>query len=164
VKSQRKASPGVVEEDFASSDDEEGDDDVEEVVEVAPRTGPRIKNASSAFVSSSKVEIKANMKKLTWWERYFLCINVDIDKKLHRQYVQNQHLQRDQRLIMEKLDIATKDSSDSVVEGSSLTLSYRAWNANSLVNWGDFEDVTGPSHGKAPANDEECEEENFDEE
>jgi hypothetical protein len=34
-----------------------------------------------------------------------------------------------------------------------------------LVNWGDFEDVTGPSHGKAPVNDEESkdeeEEENF---
>jgi hypothetical protein len=55
----------MVEEDFASSDDEEGDDDVEEVVEVAPRTGPRIKNASNAFVPPSKVEIKANMKKLT---------------------------------------------------------------------------------------------------
>jgi hypothetical protein len=65
---------------------------------------------------------------------------------------------------MEKLDIATKDSSDSVVEGSSSTLSYRAWNANRLVNWGDFEDVTGPSHGKASANDEESEkEENSDE-
>jgi hypothetical protein len=84
----------MVEEDFASSDDEEGDDDVEEMVEIAPRTGPRIKNASNAFVPSSKVEIKANMKKLTWWERYFLCINVDIYKKLHSQYVQNKHLQR----------------------------------------------------------------------
>jgi hypothetical protein len=28
-----------------------------------------------------------------------------------------------------------------------------------LVNRGDFEDVTGPSHGKAPANDEESEDE-----
>jgi hypothetical protein len=112
VKPQRKASPGVVEEDFASSDDEEGDDDVEEVAEVAPRMGPRIKNASNAFVPSSKVEIKANMKKLSWWERYVFCMSVDIDKKLHRQYVQNKHIQRDQRLIMEKLDI-TKDSSDS---------------------------------------------------
>jgi hypothetical protein len=84
VKPQRKASPGVVEEVFASSDDEEGQNDEEEVVEVAPRTGPRIKNASNAFVPSSKVEIKENMKKLSWWERYVVCMNVDIDKKLHR--------------------------------------------------------------------------------
>jgi hypothetical protein len=135
AKPQRKASPGVVEENFAASDDEEGDDDdVEEVVEVSPRTGPCIKNASNAFVPSSKVEIKENMKKLTWWERYVLCMNVDIDKKLHRQYVQCKHLQCDQRLIMEKLDITTKDSLDSATEGSSLTLSYKAWNANNLVN------------------------------
>jgi hypothetical protein len=69
--------------------------------------------------------------------------------------VQNKHLKRDQRLIMEKLDIPTKDSSDSAAEGSSSTLSYKSWNANSLVNWGDFEDVTGPSHGKAPTNHED---------
>jgi hypothetical protein len=43
VKPQRKASPGVVEEDFASSDDEEGENGDEEVVEVAPRMGPLIK-------------------------------------------------------------------------------------------------------------------------
>jgi hypothetical protein len=112
VKPQRKASPGVVEEDFASSDDEEGENDEKEVVEVAPRMGPRIKNASNAFVPSSKVEIKANMKKLSWWESYVLSMNVDIDKKLHCQYVQNKHIQHYLRLIMEKLDI-TKDSSDS---------------------------------------------------
>jgi hypothetical protein len=52
VKPQRKASPGVVEEVFASSDEEEEEDEEEESVEVAPRTGPRIKNASNAFVPS----------------------------------------------------------------------------------------------------------------
>jgi hypothetical protein len=36
VKPQRKASLGIVEEDFASSDDEEGGDDNEEIEEVAP--------------------------------------------------------------------------------------------------------------------------------
>jgi hypothetical protein len=56
-------------------------------------------------VPSSRVEIKANMKKLSWWERYVLCMNVDIDKKLHSQYVRNKHIQHDQRRLMEKLDI-----------------------------------------------------------
>jgi hypothetical protein len=45
AKPQRKASPGVVEEVFASSDDGEEADEEEEPVEVAPRSGPRIKNA-----------------------------------------------------------------------------------------------------------------------
>jgi hypothetical protein len=169
VKPQRKASPGVVKEVFASSDEEEEEDEEEEAVEVAPRTGPLIKNASNAFVPSSWVEIKANMKKLLWWERYVFCMNVDIDKKLHSQYVQNKHIQHDQRLIMEKLEIP-KATSDSAAEGSSSTLSYKAWNSNSLVNWQDFEDVTGPSHGKASTDDEESEAEeeeedgeNFDE-
>jgi hypothetical protein len=66
VKPQRKASPGVLEEVFASSDDEEEEVEEEETVEVAPRSGPHIKNASNAFVPSSRVEIKANMKKLSW--------------------------------------------------------------------------------------------------
>jgi hypothetical protein len=149
IKPQRKASPGVVKEVFASSDEEE-----EEFVEVAPRTGPRIKNASNAFVPSSRVEINANMKKLSWWERYVLCMNVDIDKKLHSQYVRNKHIQRDQRRIMEKLDVPKTASEE---EGSSSTLSYKAWKSKSLVNWQDFEDVTGPSHGKASPDDEESE-------
>jgi hypothetical protein len=42
VKPQRKASPGVVEEVFSSSDEDEGADEEEESVEVAPRSGPRI--------------------------------------------------------------------------------------------------------------------------
>jgi hypothetical protein len=83
VKPQSKASPGVVEEVSASSDEEEKEDAEEESVEVAPRTGPRIKKASNAFVPSSRVEIKENMKTLSWWEWYVLCMNVDIDKKLH---------------------------------------------------------------------------------
>jgi hypothetical protein len=60
-------------------------------------------------------------------------MNVYIDKKLHHQYVQNKHIQCDQRLIMEKLDI-TKVSLDSAAECSSSTLSYKAWNSNGLVN------------------------------
>jgi hypothetical protein len=156
IKPQRKSSLGVVEEVFASSDEQEEEDEEEEVAEVAARMGPRIKNASNAFVPSSKVDIMANMKKLSWWERYVLCMNVDIDKKLHRQYVQNKHIQRDQRRIMEKLEF-TKDTSDPATEGSSSTLPYKTWNSNSLVNWQDFEDVIGPSHGKAPADDEESE-------
>jgi hypothetical protein len=121
-----------VEEVFASSDEEEEEDEEEESVEVAPRTGPRIKNASNAFVPSSRVEIKANMKKLSLWERYVLCMNVDIDKKLHSQYVRNKHIQHDQRRIMEKLDIPKTAAEE---EGYSSTLSYNAWNSKSLVNW-----------------------------
>jgi hypothetical protein len=154
VKPQRKASLGVMEEVFASSDEGEEADEEEESVEVSPRTGPRIKNASNAFVPSSRVEIKTNMKKLSWWERYVLCMNVDIDKKLHSQYVRNKHIQRDQRRIMDKLDIPKRDDEDEV---SSSTLSYNAWNSKSLVNWQDFEDVTGPSHGRASPDNEESE-------
>jgi hypothetical protein len=65
VKPQRKASPGIVEEDFSSSEDEEGDDGNEEIEEVSPRRVSRMKIASNAFVLSSKVEIKENIKKLT---------------------------------------------------------------------------------------------------
>jgi hypothetical protein len=152
VKPQRKASSGVVEEVFASSDEGEEVDEEEESVDVAPRSGPRIKNASNAFVPSSCVEIKANMKKLSWWERYILCMNVDIDKKLHSQYVRNKHIQRDQRRIMDRLDIPKNNDEDQI---SSSTLSYNAWNSKSLVNWQDFEEVTGPSHGRASPDVEE---------
>jgi hypothetical protein len=161
VKPQRKASPGVVEEVFASSDEEEEADEEEESVDVAPRMGPRIKNASNAFVPSSRVEIKANMMKLSWWERYVLCMNVDIDKKLHSQYVRNKHIQHDQRRIMDKLDIPKTDDEDQV---SSSTLSYNAWNPKSLVNSQDFEEVIGPSHGRASPDVEESEAEEEEEE
>jgi hypothetical protein len=119
------------------------------------------KNASNAFVPSSRVEIKANMKKLSWWERYVLCMNVDIDKKLHSQYVRNKHIQCDQRRITDKLDIPKTDDEDQV---SSSTLSYNAWNSKILVNWQDFEEVTGPSHGRASLEVEESEAEEEEEE
>jgi hypothetical protein len=48
---------------------------------------------------------------------------------------------------MEKLDIPKTAAAE---EGSSSTLSYNAWNSKSLVNWQDFEEVTGPSHAGPP--------------
>jgi hypothetical protein len=40
-------------------------------------------------------------------------MNLDIDKKLHRQYVQNKHLHHNQTLIMDELDILNKNPSPS---------------------------------------------------
>jgi hypothetical protein len=55
---------------------------------------------------------------------------------------------------MDKLDIPKRDDEDQV---SSSTLSYNAWNSKSLVNWQDFEEVTGPSHGRASPDGKESE-------
>jgi hypothetical protein len=55
---------------------------------------------------------------------------------------------------MDKLDISKRDDEDQV---SSSTLSYNAWNSKSLVNWKDFEEVTGPFHGRASPDAEESE-------
>jgi hypothetical protein len=121
VNPQRKASLGVFEEDFASSEDEEEGDASEKIQEVAPRSGPCMKFASNAIVPSSKVEIKENMKKLSWWQRYNICMNVDID-------------------------ILNNNPPPSIrAEVYGETLSYKAWNDNSLVNWADFKDVTRSS-------------------
>jgi hypothetical protein len=87
-------------------------------------------------------------------------MNVDFDKKLHRQYVQNKHINHNQKAIMDELDIRNKNPTpDTPPEESKKTLCYNAWNANNLVNWVDFEDVTGPSrsHGKDPMDNEELE-------
>jgi hypothetical protein len=62
---------------------------------------------------------------------------------------------------MDKLDIPKNDDEDQV---SSSTLSYNAWNSKSLVNWQDFEEVTGPSHGRASPDVEESETEEEEEE
>jgi hypothetical protein len=89
-------------------------------------------------------------------------MNVGIDKKLHQQYVKNKHPNHNQKLITDELVIRNKNPKpDTPPEDSGKTLSYKTWNANSLVNWGDFEDVTGPSCslGKDPMDNEESEEE-----
>jgi hypothetical protein len=81
VNPQWKEYPGIVIESYALSEEEE------EIEEVAPRR-LIMKNPSNAFVpSSSKEEAKFKMKKLTWWQRNILCMNVDINKKLHDIYV-----------------------------------------------------------------------------
>jgi hypothetical protein len=51
-----------------------------------------MKNGRNAFVPSSKVEIKENTEKLTLWQCYVLCMNLDFDRKLHHQYVKNKHI------------------------------------------------------------------------
>jgi hypothetical protein len=67
---------------------------------------------------------------------------------------------------MDELDILNKDPPpDTPLEDFRKTLSYNAWNADGLVNWADFEDVTRPSrsHGKDPVDNEETEDKDEDE-
>jgi hypothetical protein len=74
VKLQRKAPTGHSKEPFAPV---RGEDDDEFAEVVSTRRGPRMKHASNAG-SSSNNEFGQEFKKLNWFQRNVLCMNVDI--------------------------------------------------------------------------------------
>jgi hypothetical protein len=109
VKPQKKPAPGVSNEPFAASSEDEdmegGEDDVDEEGEegeeeieetrTAPPSPPkrRSKNASNVpFPSRNKEEVNKEIKKLLWFKRTLLCMGVDIRKEQHNIYIQNKHI------------------------------------------------------------------------
>jgi hypothetical protein len=96
------------------------------------------------------------MKKMPWWKKALLCMNIDIR---HGQY----EAYRTNRQILENTRRPPRTPQE--IEASEGTLSYGAWNRSSsaMVNWADFEDITSaPSSSRdkgkrAAAAEEEAE-------
>jgi hypothetical protein len=133
-------------------DEEEIDEMDEDEMEDSPR-GPRIKNASNAFVPSSQAFVQRQMKKMPWWKKALLCMNIDIRHGQYEAYKTN-------RQILENTRRPPRTPQE--IEASEGTLSYGAWNRSSsaMVNWADFEDISSaPSSsrdkGKQAAADDE---------
>jgi hypothetical protein len=92
VKLQRKAPTGHSKEPFAPLRGEEGDEFGEGV---STRRGPRMKHASNDG-SSSNNEFVQEYKRLNWFQRNVLCMNVDIHHKKYDSYVAQKHMNDNQ--------------------------------------------------------------------
>jgi hypothetical protein len=94
VKIQRKNPTGHSIMHFAPMRGEE--EEIEEVeARVSTIRGPMMKHASNAF-SSSKEEVAQEYKKLNWFQRNVLCMNMDIHHKQYDSYVAHKHLNDNQ--------------------------------------------------------------------
>jgi hypothetical protein len=95
VKLQRKAPTGHSKEPFAPLRGEEEDEFGEGV---STRRGPRMKQASNDG-SSSNNEFMQEYKKLNWFQRNVLCMNVDIRHKQYDSYVAQKHMNDNQEAL-----------------------------------------------------------------
>jgi hypothetical protein len=166
VKLQRKGPTGHSTVPFAPMIGEEGD--IEEVeAGVFKRRGPRMKHANNAF-SSSKEEVAQEYKRLNWFQRNVLCMNVDIRHKQYDSYVAQKHM-NDNQQALHKAFRATRlgyvESAPSTP--SSDTYSYGKW-SKGFADWQAFDDDTSHlteqstvDEGKKPMGDED-EDEDFD--
>jgi hypothetical protein len=95
VKLQRKAPTGHSKESFALV---RGEDDDAFGEGVSTRRGPRMKHASNAS-SSSNNEFGQEFKKLNWFQRNVLCMNVDIHHKQYESYIAQKHMNDNQQAL-----------------------------------------------------------------
>jgi hypothetical protein len=184
VKPQKRPAPGVTNEPFAATSEDEGDEDMEgeeddvdeggedgeeeiEENQAAPPSSPkrRSKNASNVpFPSRNKEEVNKQIKKLLWFKSTLLCMGVDIRKEQHNIYIQNKHITHNQGLIVDHLrELHNLPPPEYPSSDSEDTLSYGAWykEMGSSLQWGDFDEVSKPNYssssgrGKGPLGDDE---------
>jgi hypothetical protein len=164
VKLQCKAPTGHSKEPFAPV---RGEDDDVFAEGVSTRRGPRMKHASNAG-SSSNNEFGPEFKKLNWFQRNVLCMNVDIRHKQYESYIAQKHMNDNQQAIHKAFRASRPGYVESPPSSSSSgTYSYGKW-SKGLTDWQAFEEVnSGTSnvrHGKKPMASEDIEEgdEDFD--
>jgi hypothetical protein len=124
VKLQRKAPTGHSKEPFAPVRGEE-DDAFEEGV--TTRRGPRMKHASNAG-SSSNNEFGKEFKKLNWFQRNVLFMNVDIRHKQYESYITQKHMNDNQQALHKAFRASRPGYVESPLSSSSSdTHSYGKW-------------------------------------
>jgi hypothetical protein len=150
VKLQRKAPTGHSKEPFAPV---RGEDDDAFTEGVSTRRGPRMKHASNAG-SSSNNEFGQEFKKLNWFQRNVLCMNVDIHHKQYESYITQKHMNDNQQALHKAFRASQSGYVESPPSSSSSgTHSYGKW-SKGLTDWQAFEEVTSGTsnvpHGKKP--------------
>jgi hypothetical protein len=156
--------------DEGDYDDEEGADAMEEDARAAPQWRPRMKMASNAgsLREVPKEVLKKEVKKLSFFKKAMLCMNIDIRKSQYETYKENKMILHNQGLLLEdvpELRGGKTQYDNPFGSSSSDTMSFGGW-SKGLVNWKDFDEVTSQdqaegssSHrGKQPAVEDEDDE------
>jgi hypothetical protein len=165
VKLQRKNPTGHSTVSFAPIRGEE--EEIEEVeAGVSTRNGPRMKHASNAFLGS-KEEVAQEYKRLNWFQRNVLCMNVDIRHKQYDSYVVHKHINDNQQALYKAFRATRPGYVQSPPSTVSFgTYSYGKW-SKGFADWQAMDEVTShltePSsvaEGKKPMGDED-EDEDF---
>ena len=119
----------------------------------APRS--RRKNAtpggSSSLISPPSPPTKAKEKKLSWFERTLLCMQIAVHKENYEAYVDRKHITHNQGILLKEVQAlsskgkAPKTTADGDSSGESdpsdATIPYHEWQCDS-VDWAAFGDVT----------------------
>jgi hypothetical protein len=134
VKLQRKAPTGHSKESFAPLRGEEEDEFGEGV---STRRGPRMKHASNDG-SSSNNEFVQEYKKLNWFQRNVLSMNVGISHKQYDSYVAQKHMNDNQQALHKAFRASRPGYVESNPSSSlSGTHSYGKW-SKGLIYWQAF--------------------------
>jgi hypothetical protein len=118
--------------------------------------------------SRSKDEFVQEYKKLNWFQRNVLCMNVDICHKQYDSYVAQKHMNDNQQALHKAFRATRLGYVESPSSPSSGTHSYGKW-SKGFVDWQAFDEVTSHpfgassvSHGKQPMAPEDDKEDDKD--
>ena len=86
------------------------------------------------------------MKKLNWFQRNVLCMNIDIRKEQYTTFKDRRQLAHDQQLILHHA------SGSAAPADLTAPLSYAQWNQGSMALWSQIEsDLGGSSYSTGQA-------------
>ena len=135
--------------------------------EDVPLPKRRSKNADPPTSLQGKDRVNAEFRKLSWWKRKLLCMDVAIHKENHGSYVREKHILSNQNLMIKEMrkmnngNVTPPPEEDEagipiISSSSSDTVPLEQWNQD-VFPWADFSDVTSfptssHNHGKAPMN------------
>jgi hypothetical protein len=125
----------------------------------------RSKNADPPSHLHGKAKVNAEHKKLSWWKRTLLCMNIAIHKENHGAYVREKHILSNQNMMIKEMrkinngNVTPPPEEDEagnpvLSSSSSDTVPIQHWNQD-IFPWADYSDVTSfPTSsrhtGKAP--------------
>jgi hypothetical protein len=102
--------------------------------------------------SSSTAAPKEKGKKLSWWKRTLLCMNIEIHKENYSAYRERTTILYNQRVLSRELrSIKSPDEPLSPPPLSCTYVEYNNWNAETL-NWNELEEV---AKGKEVVDDDD---------
>ena len=115
----------------------------------------RRKNAtpggSSSLIDPPSPPTKDKVKKLSWFERTLLCMNIATHKENYAAYVERKNITHNQGVLLKEIDALSgkgkapkgsdgeSDSAES--DPSDITIPYTKWR-NESVNWAAFGEIT----------------------
>jgi hypothetical protein len=117
----------------------------------------REKKAATAARARDALHVESNVRKLNWFQRNVLCMNVAIHKENYQAYKERKSILDNQAIILHKLN-----NSEGEAPEPSAPVDYSVWET-SAYNWHDVDRCLQSSSSAPPPPPADDDEEEYDE-